>query len=58
MKCLQLFSPDRRRHVGERITAHMKPHGYLFLGGCEQTIGIDDRLVSSKAGQVHALRLS
>ncbi len=39
------FNQDTKKQILQRIRTMMQPDGYLFLGGAETTMNIDDRFV-------------
>jgi chemotaxis protein methyltransferase CheR len=51
------FDVETKRQVLSRISATMRPDGWLFLGSAETTIGIDDRFERVAAGRSSAYRL-
>jgi chemotaxis protein methyltransferase CheR len=51
------FDVETKRSVLRRVTAHLRPDGWLFLGSAETTIGIDDRFERIPAGRTSAYRL-
>jgi chemotaxis protein methyltransferase CheR len=51
------FDVETKRQVLSRISAVMRPDGWLFLGSAETTIGIDDRFERVAAGRSSAYRL-
>ncbi|MCW2638855.1 MAG: chemotaxis protein methyltransferase CheR [Dactylosporangium sp.] len=51
------FDVETKRQVLSRVSAVMRPDGWLFLGSAETTIGIDDRFERVSAGRSSAYRL-
>jgi chemotaxis protein methyltransferase CheR len=51
------FDVETKRQVLSRISATMRPDGWLFLGSAETTIGIDERFERIAAGRSSAYRL-
>lgn len=51
------FNVETKRQVLDRVSAVMRPDGWLFLGSAETTIGIDDRFERVAAGRSSAYRL-
>jgi chemotaxis protein methyltransferase CheR len=51
------FDVETKRSVLQRVSAALKPDGWLFLGSAETTIGIDDRFERVVTGRTSAYRL-
>lgn len=51
------FDVETKRQVLRRVSAQLRPDGWLFLGSAETTIGIDDRFERVPAGRTSAYRL-
>lgn len=51
------FDVETKRSVLQRVSASLKPDGWLFLGSAETTIGIDDRFERVVTGRTSAYRL-
>jgi chemotaxis protein methyltransferase CheR len=51
------FDVATKRSVLQRVSAALKPDGWLFLGSAETTIGIDDRFERVVTGRTSAYRL-
>jgi chemotaxis protein methyltransferase CheR len=50
------FDVETKRAVLQRVSALLKPDGWLFLGSAETTIGIDDRFERVVTGRSSAYR--
>jgi chemotaxis protein methyltransferase CheR len=51
------FDVETKRSVLRSVAKLLRPDGWLFLGGAETTIGVDDNYVRVKAGRTSAYRL-
>ncbi len=52
------FDVPTKRRILERCRAALAPDGYLFLGGAETTLNIDDAFERVQVGQAPAYRLT
>jgi chemotaxis protein methyltransferase CheR len=51
------FDVETKRSVLRSVAKLLRPDGWLFLGGAETTIGVDDNYVRVTAGRTSAYRL-
>jgi len=51
------FDVETKRSVLRSVAKLLRPDGWLFLGGAETTIGVDDNYVRVSAGRTSAYRL-
>lgn len=51
------FDVETKNDVLNRISKHMRPDGYLFLGAAETTIGVNDNYERFAVGRAAAYRL-
>jgi chemotaxis protein methyltransferase CheR len=51
------FDVETKRSVLQSVGRLLRPDGWLFLGGAETTIGVDDNYVRVTAGRTSAYRL-
>jgi len=50
------FDAETKASVLRRVRRLMQPHGYLFLGGSETTLGLDDGFARIQVGSTSAYR--
>jgi chemotaxis protein methyltransferase CheR len=51
------FDVETKNDVLSRISKHLRPDGYLFLGAAETTIGVNDNYERTAVGRAAAYRL-